>query len=444
MSETPRYVPPGNEDVFAAMRELQARDDAKKKRRIRAVEADDREQEPWEKSLRKYEEGGLKKDPPNCLLVLANHPDWKGCLSWCDFGESILWGRTAPQVDGIPNPKAGDHFTENHFSYVQAALCVQFGVCFARDTVTVSVEAAAKIHRQNRLTDWLSSLEWDRKPRIETWLADYLGAERNDINRSFGAWWLISAVARAFRPGCQVDHMLVLEGAQEKGKSTAARILGGEDWYLGQLGDVRDSQKAAESLRGKWIVEVAELDAIRGAEQTRVKDFLTRTVDVYRPPYARLSVTRPRHVVFLGTTNEDHYLHDATGARRYWPVKTVCLDRESLRANRDQLWAEAVVEYQAGARWWPLPDDLGIRSVQEARFDRDEWEVEIGLWAENLTTFTVGEALVDCLKIQKADWTRAQQMRTSSIFKRLGYKLIIKEVNGKTTRLYSKPYDLTT
>ena len=223
-------------------------------------------------------------------------------------------------------------------------------------------------------------------PRIETWACRYLGAEDTAFNRSVGALWLISAVARIFRPGVKADHMLVLEGPQGARKSTALKILAGEDWFTDELPDL-GSKDAAMHMQGVWIIEIAELDAIGKAEVSRIKAFLTRTTDRFRPPYGRYTIEVPRQCVFAGTVNPDTYLRDETGNRRFWPVRCGTIDIDALARDRDQLWAEAVARFRAGAIWWLDTPELiaAATAEQEKRYQADAWDDLIANWITHET-----------------------------------------------------------
>jgi predicted P-loop ATPase len=288
--------------------------------------------------------------------------------------------------------------------------------------VQLAVEWAAKQRAFHPVREYLDGLRWDGHQRIPTWLADYLGApgsEASDLP-PVGRWWLISAVARAKRPGCKADHMLVLEGPQGVGKSTAASILGGE-WFSGELGDLRDKD-AAQSLAGVWIVEMSELDAMRKADATRVKTFLTLRADHFRPSYGRNVVDRPRQCVFCGTTNENRYLQDPTGARRFWPVKIGGLDADALARDRDQLWAEAVALYQSGERWWPQGEQecAELATVAELRYTADPWEPILAELMESTTdSWTVSRLLSGVLHVEVERQDRAAATRVGAIMARL-------------------------
>lgn len=233
------------------------------------------------------------------------------------------------------------------------------------------IQHLAEVNHRNMLQEEYRKLVWDRVPRIDHWLHRYLGVPDTEYSRAVGRKWLISIVARAMRPGCQSDHMLILEGPQGIGKSQAMRILGGDYHveYAGSLRNDSDHKDMIHTIVGKSIVEISELSAFKGSSIERLKNVLTTTVDDVRLAYRRDASRFPRTCGFAGTTNEINsaYISDSTGARRFWPV--VCgpaIDIEALRQDRDQIWAEAVNAFDAGEDWHTVPVDA-TKEEQEAR-----------------------------------------------------------------------------
>ena len=225
----------------------------------------------------------------------------------------------------------------------------------------------------NPVTDWLRSLQWDGTARLDHWLARYIGVAPSPWATLAGSKFLIAMVARAMQPGCKVDTALVIDGPQGAGKSTALRILAGDEHFGDQLPNIRDKE-GLHYLQGLWLVEIAELAAIRKAELEDVKKFITAQFDRYRPPYARQPVERPRQCVFAATTNEVTYLRDPTGDRRWWPVTAGPIDTEALARDREQLFAEAMQRYTAGEVWHLSPAQEALARVEQGkRREVSEW-----------------------------------------------------------------------
>src|SRR4029077_18306589 len=191
-------------------------------------------------------------------------------------------------------------------------------------------------------------------------------------------------------------------------------------WYLEGIPGL-GTKDAAQALSGFWLVELPELQGLKEASLARVKEWTTLRTDTFRPAYGRQVVKRPRQTVFLGTTNELKYLTDVTGNRRYWPVQTGCIDRDGLRRDRDQLWAEAVLTYQAGTPWWPTADEtVQLADLQESRFREDMWENAILDYVAEKQAVTSLEVL-QALGMTIAQGTRGVQMRIADVMRRHGW-----------------------
>ena len=222
-------------------------------------------------------------------------------------------------------------------------------------------------------------------------------------------------------PGCKVDTMPILEGSQDSGKSTAIRLLY-EPWFTDDIADLgtKDSQM---QICGVWGVEIAELAAIKPGENERLKAFLTRRTDRFRPSYARHVDEFPRQAVFVGTTNADVYLRDETGGRRYLPIGCGRIDLKAIERDRDQIWAEAVHRYRAGEPWWLTeePDVQQAREQQAARYVEDPWRPSIEKFLEGRDDASVAEILETHLGIEPAKWSQAEQNRVARILRVLGW-----------------------
>jgi len=394
----------------------------------------------WASLLRLDPGGTPERNEANVITALSLDAAFAGALVFDEFAQEILVTCALPwEPDGNTLPRAwGDADDVRCAEWLQ-----RHEINVPPVVVGRSVVAVARNIRIHPVRDYLTALSWDGTPRLDTWAVTYLGAADTPLNRAIASLWMISAVARIMRPGAKADHMLILEGPQGIRKSTALKVLASDAWFTDELAEI-GSKDAAQQMRGVWIIEMAELDAIGRAEVSRIKAFLTRTSDRYRPPYERYVVTVPRQCVFAGSVNPDTYLRDETGNRRFWPLRCGEIDLDGLRRDRDQLWAETVARFNAGAPWWLEDRDLiaSASAEQEARYEPDAWDTLIERWLtfeksrvnvgfgayddwqdrhvprpQPLTDISVGEVLEKALGIEPAKWTKGDQMRVGNFFK---------------------------
>lgn len=312
------------------------------------------------------------------------------------------------------------------------------------DTVLKAVIAVARRHRRHPIREYLTGLQWDGKPRIETMLIDMFGAGDNKYSRQASLCFMVGAVARVLwvdpknlALGAKVDFMLVLEGPQGKQKSTSLSELFGTYWFV-ETAESPTGKDFYQLLQGCWGVEIGEMDSFGKADVTAVKVAITRRTDKFRAPYERMPNSYRRECVFVGTTNDREYLKDATGGRRFLPVRADGdVDVPRIIDERDQLWAEAVQMFLQGFQYWVLPDDAPAE--QAARYISDSWEARVERWlagkfgpddkhapprlkfeAGAIRWTTTDELLEYAIGMDPAKHTRADQMRISSIMKRLG------------------------
>jgi predicted P-loop ATPase len=300
-----------------------------------------------------------------------------------------------------------------------------------KDVTHQAVDIRAHECRFHPIHSFLSDLDWDGVSRISALFPAYFGAEATDYTKAISTMFMVSMVARIFKPGCKCDHMVVLEGPQGTLKSTACRILGG-DFFSDSLPDVSAGKDVSQHLRGKWLIEVSEMHAMGRAETALLKAFITRQVERYRPSFGRKEVIEPRQSVFIGTTNKDTYLRDETGGRRFWPIKTGNIDLEALARDRDHLFAEAVDRYNNGATWWPDKDfeRQYIAPEQAARYEADVWQENIATYLKTNTKVTVGQVAKEALHIETPRLGTAEQRRISAALEHLGWRR--ERLDGKT------------
>lgn len=394
----------------------------------------------WFKQLRLDLAGTPERNEANIITALSNDEAFAGALVFDEFRQEVLIRRQLPWDEQQPSlPRAWTDADDVRCAEWLQRREINVGPA----TVSRAAGAVARVICVHPVRDYLAGLRWDGVPRLTQWVVAYLGAEDTPLNRAIGSRWMISGVARIMQPGCKVDHMLILEGPQGAKKSSAIKTLAGPEWFTDELAEI-GSKDAAQQMRGIWIVEFAELDAISRAEVSRIKAFLTRTTDRYRPPYERYVVTIPRQCIFAGSVNPETYLRDETGNRRFWPVRCGSIDLDALARDRDQLWAEAVARYRDGAIWWLDEPELiaSAKAEQDQRYHADAWDARIDRWLvyerrrvnhgygnyddwrdeeverpAPLTDVSVGEVLEGALGIEAGRWTKADQMRVGAYLK---------------------------
>jgi predicted P-loop ATPase len=230
-------------------------------------------------------------------------------------------------------------------------------------------------HQFDPVTDYLDGLKWDGVWRLDKWVTSYLGAEDTALNRAIARLSLVAAVRRVRQPGCKFDQIIVLEGPEGTGKSTAIEILAGQENFSDQTIIGLDDRQQQEAVAGVWLYEIADLAGMSKADVDRTKAFASRLSDRARPAYGRHRVELPRRCVFFATTNNETYLKAQTGNRRFWPVKTGKINLGALRRDRDQLWAEAAHIEAVGASL-TLHEALWSEAAaeQDKRRDHDPWD----------------------------------------------------------------------
>lgn len=301
----------------------------------------------WIAKLKKNPITGLPaKTTNNLLIIFENDPLLKGKIAFDEFANraivkgAVPWDKNTEQRQwGDLDDKGIRWYVENTYEIVSPS------------KVDDALGLCANNHSFNQLKDYLTELQWDGIKRLDTLLIDYLGAADTTYTRAVIRKSLVAAVARAMTPGCKYDYMPILSGPQGIGKSTFLRILG-QSWYSDSL-QTFEGKEASEMIQGIWINEIGELSGFNRSETNAVKQFLSRTEDIYREPFGKRTKAYPRRCVFFGTTNDSEFLKDRTGNRRFWPVdvginpvlKNVWKD---LPEEVNQIWAEAYLYWQLG------------------------------------------------------------------------------------------------
>lgn len=388
----------------------------------------------WARKLILTDNGLRHKSVHNSLLLLENLAP-AGAFRLNTYADEIEVSKPLPWSSAAPRVISEIDITHTiNWLEEQGQFGINEGLAFS------VLKAIAAQNSYDPLQDWLLSLRWDHKSRIDNFLGYYFGCDDTEYARLVGPKFLLGAVARALKPGCKFDCMLILEGPQGALKSSSMEALFGKENFTDEIADF-GSKDAALQLQGVWCVEVAELSTFGRAAADRAKEFLSRKVDRFRPPYGRVIVKRPRRAILVGTTNADApYFQDHTGNRRYWPVEVANIDLAAIRHDRDQLWAEAVHRIQAGERWWLEETERDVAaSEQSDRYDEDVWHDHVSDYVDMRTAVTVQEILTDKFKFEGKELNQQSRNRVQRCLSVLGWECKKPtKVNGKTTRLYRR------
>lgn len=287
--------------------------------------------------------------------------------------------------------------------------------------------------------EYLRGLTWDGLPRVGKLFSHYANAVGDDLAllETQSKKVMLGAVARVMQAGCKLDTMPILIGGQGCGKSTFCRVLATRSpWYSDTPIDLK-SKDAYQALSGVWIMEIAELKSLQGASAETRKAFLSSQRDRYRPPYGRTFVTRPRQVLFVGTSNRLE-LHDSTGARRYWPIPVHKPRIDDLTRDIDQLWAEAYTIYASGSSGWHIenPEMLeALKTQAEAYTIADPWQESLIAYASGVDWFTISDFL-SYIGISEAAKSHKNTLRVARLCRSLNMKQGRSRSSGKRTRIW--------
>lgn len=315
-------------------------------------------QEPdleWLRRLTRDGNGKVAKTINNAVLVLENDPLLKGKIVTDEFASCGLIIGKVPWSMEDGRRRWRDSDDAGYYNYME----LFYGIT-GKEKLDNALLIAGSQNRINDVKEYLKGLKWDGVKRLDMLLVDYLGAEDSAYVRAVMRKSLCAAVARAVMGGVKYDYMPIFAGPQGIGKSTFLSLLG-KDWFSDSL-TTFEGKEAAELIQGTWINEVGELTAMSKQETNAVKQFLSKTHDIYRAAYGKRTDKYPRRCVFFGTSNEEEFLKDVTGNRRFWPVDVgVCPAKKSvwrdLPREVGQIWAEAYLYWMLGETLY-LPKEL--------------------------------------------------------------------------------------
>lgn len=329
---------------------------------------DEGEDLEWILKLTRDGNGKIEKTIGNVTTVLENDPLLKGKIVTDEFASCGMAMGALPWNGCEEKRRWKEEDDAGFYRYMETF----YGIT-GREKLDNGLLLVSSQNKINDVKNYLTGLKWDGKKRLDTLLPDYLGAEDTPYTRAVMRKSLCAAVARAILGGVKYDYMPIFTGPQGIGKSTFLAILG-KDWFSDSLTSF-EGKEAAELIQGTWINEVGELTAMTRQETSAVKQFLSKTDDIYRAAYGRRTNKYPRRCVFFGTSNDSEFLKDATGNRRFWPVdvgihkarKSVW---EELPQEVDQIWAEAYAYWMLGEKLF-LPKEIEALAEEQQESHRE-------------------------------------------------------------------------
>ncbi len=384
----------------------------------------------WVADLARNANGVPFPNHSNVVYVLQHDPMYAVGRIWYDEFLDRVFLENSPRR----------HWRDDDDTRVAVEMQATYGIrAVSKTTVAAAVQYVARQRSRHCVRDWLNSLMWDGTPRIDHAFADYWGTDDTDYTRAASRNFFIGMAARILFPGCKLDTMPVFEGAQGIRKSSALACLGG-DWFATSH-HAAGGVEFLKVLRGKWLVEIAELQSFTKADVTAAKNMLSTACDTYRPSYGQHTVDYPRQCVFAGTTNSTEWGDDETGLRRFWPVRCGDINLSLLEEAREQLFAEAVASCRDGASWWQMPSQTA--EIQAERQFHHEWSSVILDWCDRQPT--EGGVMVKDILLGPLAFTidrlmdKRAQMAVAKILTVAGWKRIPTRISSKrTTKVWYK------
>ena len=394
----------------------------------------------WRTLLAYGDKGEIQpRDFGNMRLMLIHHEEMQHVFRKDLFASQIMVTNAPWDNSRAPRPMEDDDISHCREWFQR------HGSKPSQGETLEAIRLAANHNSFDPVKDYLLSLKWDGKPRLDTMLTYYFGANPTSFTPHASAKFMISAVARALSPGCKVDTMLILEGPQGAKKSSGIAALFGETVTRSSTNLFDSTKVAVEIMTGAWCIEVAEMAALlkQANANEKIKAIITTQVDTVRLSYARVTSQFPRRSILVATINpgDNGYLSDMTGNRRYWPVVVSNIDIDAIRADRDQLWAEAVARYKDREPWW-LDDVEIIQTAQQEAAER----VETHPWDECLASdhdlmnrewFLMADAF-SSLQIPIKDRNMHAQKTIAGALRRLGFDKVVRRSNGALIKVWAR------
>lgn len=378
--------------------------------------------------------GRIEATLNNLALALAR-PDVCGLrLGWDQFRDEIMF---IPRDGGAWVP-LGDADTVRLRQDLECGGFKPIGRELMRDAILLAADGG----RFDSARDWLDGLQWDGIPRIDRFYVDYFGVADSDYARAVGAYTWTALAGRVLAPGCKADMVPILVGSQGLGKSASVAAMAPDSEFFAEvnLGDRDDD--LSRRMRGCLVAEIGELRGLHSRDLESIKSFITRTHENWVPKYKEFATKFPRRMLFIGTTNQDQFLADPTGNRRWLPLDVTAADRDAVTADRDQLWAEGAARWREAGIAFQQAEELA--GGQHEKYEmHDAWEDAIAQWLDEPDMLTgdmprnreflrTRDIMRNALNLTDSQINRGGEMRVSAIICKLGYARKKLREHGRT------------
>ena len=406
------------------------------------------------------EKGRWNVSRKTVIAALENAPELQGVVAYDELRNTVVCRRAFPWPYSKPGEIRGADAL-----LLGKWLTDTWGLpSISKASLDEGLQTVAHSQRYHPVREWLGGIVWDKKPRIDRWLMHALGETPATVPAALaeylglvGRYWVMGMVWRVMEPGCKFDYCPVLEGSGGLRKSTLVEVLAGSEYYSDTPFEVGRGKEGPEQVQGCWLYEIAELTHFSKAEVGAIKAFISSKVDRYRVAYGSTVEAFPRQCVLVGTTNEDTYLRDRTGNRRFWPVPVRNqINTKFVAKYREQLLAEAYELYLQGASYTPSADEEKrlFHPMQESRLVETAVESELlavltrkpvaaatgplGFVHCEATFVTIAQ-LVQALGMDAAKAPPGLQGQITAWLKHEGWERVKRQVNGVRAWGFTRP-----
>lgn len=386
--------------------------------------------------FKRDKKGKIEATMENCNVALRSTSFCGIEIRFDQFRDEIMFS-----PDGAADWQA---FADADYSRLRIRLEKQGFKPIGREMIRDVVLLVADENPFDSAIEWLSGLQWNGVARVDNFLVDYFGAEPSEYTTAVSRYLWTAMAGRVMAPGIKADMVPILVGQQGAGKSSGVAAMSPAPDFFAEVSFHEREDDLARKMRGRLVAEIGELRGLHTRELEHIKAFITRTHENWIPKYREFAVTFPRRLVFIGTTNQEEFLADETGNRRWLPIKVDGADVEAIERDRLQLWAEARGLFQANGIAFREAERLA-KDVHDDHMIKDSWADVVNNWLDETDILTgeinrekklitTTEILTDALSFDKKHISRREELRIAKVLQGLGFEKAVSRQNGKNVK----------